>query len=30
MCFAVCATAETGAGTLVDIAVVRDEIKQRF
>lgn len=27
---AVCSTAETGAGTLVDIAVVRDRIQQRF
>jgi len=27
---AVCAAAETGAGTLVDIAVVRNEIQQRF
>ena len=27
---AVCATAETGAGTSVDIAVVRDRIQQRF
>ena len=27
---AVCAAAETGAGTLVDIAVVRDRIQQRF
>ena len=27
---AVCAAAETGAGTLVDIAMVRDRIRQRF
>ena len=27
---AVCATAETGTGTIVDIAVVRDRIQQRF
>ena len=27
---AVCAAAETGAGTLVDIAMVRDRIQQRF
>ena len=27
---AVCSTAETGAGTLVDIATVRDHIQQRF
>ena len=27
---AVCAAAETGAGTIVDIAVVRDRIQQRF